>query len=107
MSRDRCGIHADGRHRFTFAVSRLAGTPHYGCGFGCPIVLPTGDGLAEDVEYLAPDVLVTACAACDGEGDVGGTIVVTDDGTALCRPCEDNPGTSLVLVERYGELVDY
>jgi hypothetical protein len=101
--RDVCPWSEDGRHRYRFAVSRLAGTPHYGCGPSCPIVLLTGDGFAEDVAYLAPDVLVTSCAACDREGEVGTTIVVTDDETALCRRCEADPGTALTLVERYGD----
>ena len=57
--RDRCSWSDDGRHRYRFAVSRLAGTPHYGCGPSCPIVLPTGDGLAEDRAWIAPDLIVT------------------------------------------------
>jgi hypothetical protein len=82
----------------------MAGTPYYGCGPSCPIVLPTGDGIVEDAAYLAPDVLVVSCAGCDREGDVDGTIVVTDDGTALCRPCDDDPGTVAVLAARWGEV---
>lgn len=104
--RDVCSWHDDGRHRYRFAVSRLAGTPHYGCGPTCPIVMLTGDGLVEDVSWIAPDVLVTSCAACDREGDVGTTIVITDDDTALCRPCDRNPATALTLRERYGDLDD-
>jgi hypothetical protein len=105
-ARDRCTSWDDGRHRYTFAVSRLAGTPHYGCGPSCAIVLLTGDGLAEDAAYLAPDVLVTSCAACDRVGQVGTTIVVTDDDTALCRRCDGHPSTPITLEERYGDLAD-
>jgi hypothetical protein len=101
--RDRCTSWDDGRHRYRFAVSRLAGTPHYGCGPSCAIVLLTGDGLAEDAAYLAPDVLVTSCAACDRVGQVGTTIVVTDDDTALCRVCDADPHVWRILVDRYGE----
>ena len=103
MSRERCSWADDGRHRYRFAVSRMAGTPYYGCGPSCAIVLPTGDGFDEDVAYLAPDLMVVSCAACDVEGEVGTTIVVTDDDTALCRQCADDPATVLTLVERYGE----
>jgi hypothetical protein len=106
VSRDRCAWHDDGRHRYRFAVSRFAGTPHYGCGPSCAVVLLTGDGFAEDMAYLAPDVVVMSCASCDVEGDVGGAIVVTDDDTALCRRCEADPGTALTLVERYGDRCD-
>jgi hypothetical protein len=104
--RERCSWADDGRHRYRFAVSRMAGTPYYGCGPSCAIVLPTGDGVVEDVAYLAPDVLVTSCAACDVEGEVGTTILVTDDDTALCRRCEADPRTALTLVERYGARCD-
>jgi hypothetical protein len=106
VSRDRCGIYGDGRHRFTFAVSRLAGTPHYGCGFGCPIVLP-GESLADDVWYVSPDVLVVACAACGDEGDVGGMVTLVDDDTAICGQCEDDPAVADMLAARYGDLVDH
>ena len=105
-ARDRCPFHDDGRHRYRFAVSRMASTPHYGCGPSCPVVLPTGDGIADDAAYLAPDVLVVSCAACDVEAEVGTTGVITDDGTGLCRRCDADPATPLTLVERYGERCD-
>ena len=112
-----CGWHDDGRHRFRFAVSRLAGTPHYGCGPSCGVVMLTGDGIAEDVAYLAElgGVLVTSCARCDREGEVGRGIVLVDvdgDGevdTAVCSRCASvDPGRlARDLAERYGdELVD-
>ena len=111
-----CAWSDDGRHRFRFAVSRLAGTPHYRCGPSCGVVMLTGDGIAEDVAYLAEfgGVLVTSCARCDREGEVGRTIVLVDvigDGepdTTLCRSCADVPMRHLIrdLAERYEEVVD-
>ena len=107
MSRERCSWADDGRHRWRFVgPSAWSAEPRYGCGPSCGVVLVTGDGIAEDVAYLAPDVLVTSCAACDVEGEVGTTILVTDDETALCRRCEADPGTALTLVERYGARCD-
>lgn len=108
-----CSTHEDGRHQWRYAVSRLAGTPHYGCGPACGIVLPTGDGLVEDAAYLddGHGRLMITCAACDvwgdvatGWSDVAGSIVVVDMGgdTALCRRCADDPGVTLTLLERYG-----
>jgi hypothetical protein len=106
-ARDRCSWADDGRHRWRFVgPSAWSAEPRYGCGPSCGVVLVTGDGIAEDAAYLAPDVLVTSCAACDVEGEVGTTILVTDDETALCRRCEADPGTALTLVERYGARCD-
>jgi hypothetical protein len=74
----------------------MAGTPYYGCGPSCAIVLPTGDGIAEDVAYLAPDVLVTSCDRCAAEvevehdDDLGGPvgeIHVDEDGATTCLDC--------------------
>jgi hypothetical protein len=112
-----CASHDDGRHRWRFAVSRLAGTPYYGCGLSCGIVVPTGDGIAEDVAYLDElgGVLVTSCARCDVEAEVGRGIVLVDvdgDGevdTAVCSRCASVDPARLArdLAERYGdELVD-
>lgn len=108
-----CALHDDGRHRYRFTVSRLAGTPYYGCGPSCGIVLPSGDGLAEDAAYVATLVglVVTSCALCDREGEVGRMILVLDlDGdTAVCRSCAAIPEHALRrdLAERYGDdLVD-
>ena len=104
VSRDRCAWHDDGRHRWRLVgPSAWSAEPRYGCGPSCGVVLVTGDGFAEDVAYLAPDLMVTSCAACDVEGDVGGAIVVTDDGTALCRRCDGHPSTPITLAERYGD----
>lgn len=110
-----CAWHDDGRHRYLFAVSRMAGTPHYGCGPACPVVLPTGDGVAEDAAYLAElgGVLVTWCASCDREGEVGRGLVLVDvdgDGevdTTVCSRCASMPPDRLarVVAERYGEVV--
>ena len=105
-ARDRCPWHDDGRHRYRFAVSRMAGTPHYRCGPSCPVPLPTGDGIVEDAAWLAPDVLLVSCAACDREGEVPWVITDDGEGTALCQPCEVDPATPLTLVERYGERCD-
>lgn len=96
-------------------MSHMAGTPHYGCGLSCGIVLPTGDGVAEDVAYLYElgGVLVTSCARCDREAEVGRGIVLVDldgDGeadTTVCRSCATIPLDHLDrdLAERYGEVV--
>ena len=112
-----CAWSDDGRHLFRFAVSRMAGTPHYACGPSCGIVLPTGDGIAEDVAYLAElgGVLVTSCARCDRVGEVDRGVVLIDvDGdaevdTAVCSRCASIDPVRLArdLAERYGdELVD-
>ena len=112
-----CAWHDDGRHRYRFAVSRLAGTPHYRCGPSCGIVLPTGDGVADDARYLRAvgGVMVTSCARCDREGEVGTTIRLVDldgDGeadTSACRSCAAIPLDHLArdLADRYGdELVE-
>lgn len=64
-----CTESEDGRHGWRFAVSRMAGTPHYACTNYCgTIALPTGDGLAEDYAMLQTS------------GDV-----VRDDGRTLHR----------------------
>jgi hypothetical protein len=64
-----CTESDDGRHRWRFTVSRMAGTPHYACDYGCgTIALPTGDGWAEDYAHLGTS----------GE-------VVRDDGRTLHR----------------------
>lgn len=102
-ARDRCPLHDDGRHRYRFAVSHMAGTPHYRCGSSCPTPLPTGDGIVEDAAWLTPDVLLASCAACDREGPVPWVITDDGEGTALCQPCEVDPATPLTLVERYGD----
>lgn len=109
-----CAWHDDCRHRWRFAVSRLAGTPYYGCGLSCGIVVPTGDGIAEDVAYLADlgGVLVTSCAGCGRDGEVGRGLVLVDvdgDGepdTSVCSRCASMPPEHLArdLAERYGEV---
>ena len=48
-----CTGYDDGRHRWRFAVSRWAGTPHYACDRCAVIALPMGDDAAEDAAYLA------------------------------------------------------
>jgi hypothetical protein len=107
-----CAWHDDGRHRWRFAVSRFAGTPYYGCGPSCGIVLPTGDGVADDVRYLRAvgGGLVTSCARCDREGEVDRGILLVDvDGngevdTAVCSRCASIDPVRLArdLAERYG-----
>lgn len=107
-----CGWSDDGRHRFRFAVSLMAGTPYYGCGPTCPTVLMTGDGIVEEVSYLAElgGVLVTSCARCDREAEVGRGIVLVDvdgDGepdTSVCSRCASVDPVHLArdLAERYG-----
>ena len=112
-----CGLHDDGRHRWRFVgPSAWSAEPRYGCGPSCGVVLVTGDGFAEDVAYLAElgGVMVTSCARCDREGEVGRTIVLVDvigDGepdTTVCRSCADVPMRHLIrdLAERYEEVVD-
>ena len=97
-----CAHHDDGRHRWRFVgPSAWSAEPHYGCGLSCGIVLVTGDGIAEDVAYLAElgGVMVISCARCDREGEIGGTIVVLDLGgdTTVCRSCAAIPEGALRL----------
>lgn len=112
-----CGWSDDGRHRFRFlGPSAWSAEPRYGCGPTCPTVLVTGDGIAEDVAYLDElgGALVTSCARCDVEGEVGRGIVLVDvdgDGevdTAACSRCASVDPARLArdLAERYGEVVD-
>lgn len=95
-ARDRCPFHDDGRHRYRFAVSHMAGTPHYRCGTSCPVPLPTGDGIVEDAAWLAPDVLVVSCVLCGSEVEVEhdddlagpvGEVHVGENGAATCLDC--------------------
>lgn len=110
-----CAHHDDGRHRWRFVgPSAWSAEPAYGCGPSCGIVLVTGDGIAEDVAYLAElgGVLVISCARCDREGEIGRGIVLVDldgDGeadTTVCRSCATIPLDHLDrdLAERYGEV---
>jgi hypothetical protein len=113
-----CASHDDGRHRWRFFwPSAWSAEPRYGCGPSCGLVLVTGDGIAEDVAYLAElgGVLVTSCARCDLTGEVGRGIVLVDvdgDGevdTTVCTRCASVDPARLArdLAERYGdELVD-
>lgn len=93
MTAPACRHHDDGRHRWRFGLGRWAGTPYYGCGLGCPIVLP-GDDVAEDAGYLAGlgGTLVAACAGCLAEveaGDGADGYVVDLPGVGLTVVCLD------------------
>lgn len=110
-----CSWHDDGRHRWRFVwPSAWSAEPRYGCGPSCGVVLATGDGIADDVAYLAEvgGVLVTSCARCEAECEVGRGIVLVDvdgDGdpdTAVCSRCASVDPVRLArdLAERYGEV---
>jgi hypothetical protein len=74
-----CTGYGDGRHRWRYGLSRLAGVPRYGCDGCSTYALPTGDGVGEDYTYLG----------ASGE-------VVRDDGRT--------PWRVLVVMTAYAEV---
>lgn len=52
MTAPACIHYADGLHRWRYAVAPMTGTPYYGCGVGCPVVLP-GDDVEDDAAYAS------------------------------------------------------